>query len=74
MSHVQLLKAGDAWNVVADGHLSSCADLELAALKAVELAELHGWPIDLGNEVPVDALHRARRRHQREAATPERGA
>jgi hypothetical protein len=67
---VKLLKAGDAWNVVADGHLSSCADIELAALKALELSELHGWPIELGPGVPADALDRVKRRRHLESSRP----
>jgi hypothetical protein len=71
MSRVKLLKSGDAWEVVADGHLSSCADLELAAAKALTLAELHGVEVELGEGVPPEALERARerRRHEPRAET-----
>ena len=71
MSRVKLLKSGNAWDVVADGHLSSCADLELAAVKALTLAELHGVEVELGEGVPPEALERAReqRRHRARAET-----
>jgi hypothetical protein len=64
MNRVKLLKAGEAWNVVAEGHLSSCADLEVAAAKALVLAELHGSSVELGEGVPEDALERGRRRRE----------
>jgi hypothetical protein len=65
MDRVKLVKAGDAWNVVAHGHLSSCADLELAAVKALSLAERYGASVELGEGVPKDALERGRRRRER---------
>jgi hypothetical protein len=69
MSRVKLLKSGDAWNVVADGYLSSCADLELAVSKALTLAEVHGVEVELGEGVPSDALERARERRRGEPRT-----
>lgn len=66
MSRVKLLKAGNAWDVVADGHLSSCADLELAADKALALAESNGVEVELGEGVPPEALERMRERRRRE--------
>ncbi len=65
MRCVKLLKSGEAWNVVADGHLSSCVDLEIAAVKALSLAERHGCSVVLGEGVPEDALERGRRRRER---------
>jgi hypothetical protein len=62
MNRVKLLKAGDTWNVVADGHFSSCADLELAVAKALMLAEIQGTSVELGDGVPREAHDRARRR------------
>jgi hypothetical protein len=67
MHRVKLLKAGNAWNVIADGHFSSCADLELAAVKALTLAELQGTSVELGAGVPPDALERGEARRRLES-------
>jgi hypothetical protein len=68
MNQVKLLKAGDAWNVVTKGYLSSSTDLDLAVRKALELAETHGADVELGDGVPRDALMRGRERRQRDLA------
>jgi hypothetical protein len=65
MNRVKLLKSGDAWNVVADGHFSSSADLDLAVAKALQLAELQRASVELGDGVPRDALERGRGRTPR---------
>jgi hypothetical protein len=64
MNRIKLLKSGDAWNVIAYGHLSSCPTLELAVVKALTLAEVHGAEVELGEGVPAEALELGRRRRK----------
>ncbi len=66
MGRVKLQKSGNAWEVVADGHLSSCADLELAAAKALALAEVHGVEVELGAGVPPRSARARAERRRRE--------
>ncbi len=58
---VRLQHGGAGWEVLLDEAVfSKNEELDWAALDALVLAGAHGTTIELGSEVPVDALDRGR--------------
>jgi hypothetical protein len=65
---IKVERVPEGWVVVENGVLTMSPDVDAAVFKALVLAEVHGTSLELGSDVPEEALTRARRLKQGFAA------